>query len=95
MAIGAAVISLVGTALAARESKKAREEQKKEREAQQTALAKEQADIAAQKEAEQAEYAAAEEAARKKKGSRLALISTSPQGVLGSSPIGRRQLLSN
>jgi len=84
------------TAYTISESHKASKESKKQHEEAQASMAAEQAAIAKEREAKDAQGAATEAAAQKKQASRMALISTTPQGVLGGDTnLGRKKLLGN
>jgi len=90
-----AVAALGSAAIQTNQARKISEQQKKEVEQLQTeSLVKEQA-RKEQEAKEQAVREKEEESAKKRVGSRLSLISTSPLGLLGGSSVGRRKLLGN
>lgn len=79
-------------------SRKIRKSKTKQRRGQREynlALSSQQAAVDIEQKKEEAARAATEEKAKKKMGSRLALISTTPRGILGNVPIGRAKVLGN
>lgn len=91
------IFSLLGglPGMAVKKSRDAAEEQKKQTEQMAAEIAAREKTLADEKSAQALAKKQEEEDAKAKLGSRLALISTSSQGILGSPNVGRGKLLGN
>ena len=99
MSVFAPVATAATTLFAARKQQKAQREERREQKVQalqqQAEFEGQQAAITAEQEVIEEALVPVPEEDKRKRLSRLSLIQTSPTGILGTTPVGRRRLLGN